>query len=411
MKTAKNIWIIDPYSEKPNPDWRDGRYYLIAKALSDNGFKVHLFISNFSHRTKEKDTNLDAIHVNSNFTVVIVPTIGYKHHISFNRIRYEKTFAKNIAENKQKIPSPSFIIVKEPAVFMFSNLRPLIKASNAKVIIDIMDLWPELFELKIPIKLRWLGKIIFYPLYYKRRKIINYASAITAVAPDYLETGININSTVPSKVIYWGCNVTNICNLMESNEDGFLSKLNLPSKENNIWGIYAGTLGESYDMMTLVEAAKVMRFEAPNLKFLIAGAGPMAEKIETSAVDSENIYYLGSLPTKQLYQLFKFCDFGFSTYSDASPVSMPIKCYDYFAAGLPLVNSLKRNLGALITERELGYQYDASDCNSLVSALKTLVSSPERLNSMKLKCKAISNEFNDAEQYNKFVLLLKELTV
>lgn len=410
MKLKKNIWVIDPYSEKPNPDWRDGRYYLIAKALSDNGYNVNLFISNFSHKTKETDTNLDTIHISSNFNIVVVPTIGYKQHISFDRVRYEKIFAKNIAKNKQNIPLPSFVILKEPAIFMFGNLRPLLKVSNAKVIIDIMDLWPELFELKIPRKLRWLGKLIFYPFYYKRKNIINYASAITAVAPDYLKIGLKINNKVPSKVIYWGCNVANINSLINSSEDCLLSKLNLPLKENNIWGIYAGTLGESYDITTLIKAAKVMQYEFPNLKFLIAGAGPMVEEINASAIDNKNIFYLGSLPTNQLYQLFKFCDFGFSTYSDASPVSMPVKCYDYFAAGLPLVNSLKRNLGALIIERELGYQYKASDYNSLVHTLKNLMNSPDSLNSMKLKCKTISNEFDDATQYNKFVVLLNQLT-
>lgn len=49
----KNIWIIDPYSEIPEKGWRDGRYYLISKALSENGYNVSLFISNFSHKKKK----------------------------------------------------------------------------------------------------------------------------------------------------------------------------------------------------------------------------------------------------------------------------------------------------------------------------------------------------------------------
>jgi glycosyltransferase involved in cell wall biosynthesis len=294
---------------------------------------------------------------------------------------------------------------------MFGNLKPLLKVSKAKVIIDIMDLWPELFELKLPVKLRWLGKFIFYPFYYKRENIIKFASAITAVAPDYLEMGLKINNKVPHKVIYWGCDTASINSLVNSNNDYLLSELSLPLKNKDIWGIYAGTLGESYDIPTLIKAAKIMEHEFPELKFLIAGAGPLEEMVSDCTSASKNVFFLGSVPTSQLYQLFKFCDFGFSTYTSASPVSMPVKCYDYLAAGLPLVNSLKRNLQTLIEEHQIGYQYEASDYNSLVETLKKLMNEKESLNLMKERCKSIGIEFDDHVQYSKFVALLDELTV
>lgn len=411
MQLKKNIWIIDPYSEIPKEGWRHGRYYLIAKALSDEGYHVQLFISNFSHKDKKTIDNLEAIRINSNFNIVIVPSLGYKNHISFSRIRYEKTFASNITANKHNLPLPNVVIIKEPAIFMFDNLKPLFKISSAKIIIDIMDLWPELFELKLPKKMRWLGKLIFHPFYLKRKNIINTASVLTAVAPDYLEIGLKINDKIPSEVIYWGCDTAGINSLVNSNNDYLLSALKLPSKNKNIWGIYAGTLGESYDVITLIKAAKIMENEFPELKFLIAGAGPLEEMVKDYAAVNKNIFFLGSLPTDQLYQLFKFCDFGFSTYTDASPVSMPIKCYDYLAAGLPLVNSLKRNLGALIQEHQLGYQYEASDYNSLVETLKKLMNEKGNLNSMKERCKSIGSKFDNEIQYSKFVTLLNKLTV
>lgn len=411
MQLKKNIWIIDPYSEIPKEGWRHGRYYLIAKALSDNGYDVQLFISNFSHKDKKTIDNLEVIRINSNFNIVIVPSVRYKNHISFDRIRYEKTFASNITANKHNLPLPNVVIIKEPAIFMFDNLKPLLKISNAKIIIDIMDLWPELFELKLPKKMRWLGKLIFHPFYLKRKNIINTASVLTAVAPDYLEIGLKINDKIPSEVIYWGCDTASINSLVNSNNDYLLPALKLPSKNKNIWGIYAGTLGESYDVITLIKAAKIMENEFPELKFLIAGAGPLEEMVKDCAAVNKNIFFLGSLPTNQLYQLFKFCDFGFSTYTDASPVSMPIKCYDYLAAGLPLVNSLKRNLGTLIQEHQIGYQYEASDYNSLVETLKKLMNEKENLNSMKERCKSIGSKFDNDIQYSKFVTLLNELTV
>jgi glycosyltransferase involved in cell wall biosynthesis len=405
---SNNIWIIDPYSEIPKTGWRHGRYYLIAQALSEKGYKVNLFISNFSHKEK-KIIDVDYIEININFSIYVVPSLEYYNHLSYKRIIYEKIFAKNVNKNENNLPLPDVVLIKEPAIFMFDQLKPLLKKSNAKVVVDIIDLWPELFVLKFPKKFRWLGNIIFYPFYLKRKNIFKSASAITAVSPDYLELGLKANNKVPSKVIYWGCDIEEINSLLSSNNNNLLAELNLPEKNDNIWGIYAGTLGENYDILSLLKASKVLNNELPHLKILIAGAGPLEKTVIDFAEKNKYIIYLGSLPTDKLYKLFSFCDFGFSTYIEASTVSMPIKCFDYFAAGLPLVNSLNRNLGALIEEHQIGYQYEASNYISLVETLKKLMEEKVKLISMKDKCKSIGYKFDNHNQYCKFVTLLDEL--
>lgn len=406
----KKVWIIDPYNEIPEKGWREGRYYIIAKMLSENGYVVDFFISNFSHKEKKITDSKELIHVNPNFRIIVVPSIAYYNHISFKRIRYEKLFAKNINRNEHNLPLPDVVILKDPAIFMFNEIEPLIKRANAKLIVDIMDLWPELFEIKLPKNLRWLGKLIFYPFYLQREKIFKSASAITAVTADYLNIGIKINDKIPSRVVYWGCDTKAINTLVNSKNDISLNEFNLPEKKADIWGIYAGTLGENYDILTLLKASTLAKQRFPDLKILIAGSGPMEGLVKECAKKNNNIFYLGSLPTEQLYKLFGYCDFGFSTYSDASTVSMPIKSFDYLAAGLPLVNSLNRNLGSLVKDYKIGYQYCASNFKSLLEALTMLMSEREGLIAMKDRCKNLSKNFDNSTQYSQYVSLLKELT-
>jgi glycosyltransferase involved in cell wall biosynthesis len=183
----------------------------------------------------------------------------------------------------------------------------------------------------------------------------------------------------------------------------------LPLKGNNIWGIYSGTLGENYDLKTLVCAASKLEKLHPNLIILVAGRGPLEEYIEAAAHKCNNLFYIGSLPTNKLYQLFSYCDFGFSTYSEASTVSMPVKSYDYFAAGLPLVNSLNRNLGQLIKKYNLGFQYAASDCESLVNTIINLMENVELLQEQKQNCLEISKFFDEEQQYNKIITIVQDL--
>lgn len=401
------VWIVYPYAEIPKAGLRDDRYFLIAKFLSAAGYNVQLFIPSFSHKEKKIVTTEKQHQLQPNLNIVYVDTAGYTDHVSLKRVKHEKAFATFIAANSLDLPQPSFIILREPAIFMYGSLKPFIEKTGAKLIVDIIDLWPEIFELKLPRAFRWSGKLVFSPFYATRRKIYQAASAVTAVSPDYLTQVLQYNNKVPGKVIYWGCNVAQIEHALQSAKPNLLTQLKLPEKGTNIWGIYAGTLGEGYDMSTLIEAARQMATVAPQLKFLIAGLGPKAEMVKQAAQENDNIYYLGSLPANILYQLFSFCDFGFSTYADGSAVSMPIKCYDYFAAGLPLVNSLGRNLGKIVQTQKVGYQYKASNVASLKKALTLLLSSD--LQEMKQRCKALGYEFNEQVQYPKFVEVLQEL--
>lgn len=406
----KTVWIIDPYNEVPEKGWRDGRYFIIAKLLSENGYSVNFFISNFSHRSKKKVNDVGIIRFNANLNIVVVPSITYYKHISLRRIRYERIFAKNVVRNQHDLPLPDILIMKEPAVFMFDEILKLILKSNCRLVLDVMDLWPELFEIKLPHKLKTISRIIFYPLYYKRKKIFLKASAITAVSPDYLEVATKVNNKVPNMVVYWGGDTKAISSSIESKITLDLHRLGLyDKKQEDVWGIYAGTLGENYDISTLLAASAYLNNKISNLKIIIAGTGPLENIVKKFADENQNIIFIGSLPTEQLYKLFGFCDFGFSTYAKGSTVSMPIKCFDYLAAGLPIVNSLNRNLGVLVREFKIGYQYEATNYLSLTNALTKLMEDRSELVDMKQRCLDLSKTFDNSIQYKQFLSLLENL--
>lgn len=51
----------------------------------------------------------------------------YNKHVSLDRIRYERIFALNVNNNEHNLPMPNAIIIKEPAIFMFDQLLPILK--------------------------------------------------------------------------------------------------------------------------------------------------------------------------------------------------------------------------------------------------------------------------------------------
>jgi glycosyltransferase involved in cell wall biosynthesis len=89
---------------------------------------------------------------------------------------------------------------------------------------------------------------------------------------------------------------------------------------------------------------------------------------------------------------------------------MPDKVYDYLAAGLPIISSLKGELEDFLTRRDIGIQYTAGEPGGLAAALKSLASDEARRLQMAKKSYDAALEFDAHVQYRKFADLI-ELSV
>ncbi len=406
------VWVINPYGNIPGEGWRTYRTTLIANAFVANGHQVVSWVSNIQHRSKEKraETWKD-IQVNPNYLIKIVPSTGYSGHISLARIKYERTYAKNLcAKALETNEKPDLIILGEPALFIFDIIKKLVKQKEAALIIDVIDLWPELFNILLPNRLDFLGKFIFAPLYYRRNLLFKKADGIMAVARDYLQIGLNAKPTVPGAVVYWGLNVEEV--KVPVDHDYQKKELNsLEKKDGEVWLIYAGTLGSNYDIDTLLQCGLLLAKRNVAVKLLIAGDGPLKERVEQFIATEKltNVVYLGSLLPQDLNLLYTKCDIALSSYVLHSTVSMPIKAYDYLAAGLPLVNSLGRDLGSFVTERQVGIQYQPENAEAMFAAVLQLVNDQALRLQMKTNALVLADEFDAVKQYQKAVVLAEKV--
>jgi glycosyltransferase involved in cell wall biosynthesis len=413
LNNQLTVWIINPYGNIPSEGWRDYRSTLIAKALTDAGYKTIWWVSNFEHRSKTFRTmDWKDIKVNQNFMIRIVPSTRYESHISLKRIEYEKTFSRNLCKRASKEVPPDVIILAEPALFVSTGVLKLIRHWKTKLVVDIMDLWPELFNIILPRRISFLGRILFLPLYLRRAKLFKTADAIVAVTQDYLEVAKKIVVKNISEVIYMGVDVRGI-------QQGMLSIAELPEilckrkkSPNEVWAIYAGTLGNNYDIRTILLAAELLAAKKNPVTILIAGDGPLKSEviIAIERKNLKNLIYVGSLSAQAITNLYKYCDIALSTYISASTVSMPLKIYDYLAAGLPIINSLERELGLIIREKNIGVQYEPENPVSLSSAIEKLALNLEIRKDMSNNAKILALSFDEAKQHLKYVGIIESLT-
>jgi len=374
----KTIWLVNPYGPIEGENWREYSFNQFGKYLSQNGYYVIWWTASFSHHFKKQRANsLKDINVNERFIIRLVPTPSYKKNFGFGRMYKDYIFGKRAMKVFLTEGKPDLIIAAENPLTMGKPSYTYAQRQGVPMIYDQMDIWPEFISRSLPHSLAGIANFLFVPVYRKRREIYDHLAGAIALGKHYLEFMQKVSPSLKDKpyaLVYNGIDVEEFrSHLSENTRVKKISDLIDKKNEKDIWCIFAGTLGPSYDIKGIIECAKTFaKKENTNFKFIIAGSGPYEDEVKRAEKIVDNLIYIGKLLPEDLIPIYGKCDIGLATYSAGSNVDMCDKFYDYTAAGLAIVNSLDGEISEHISKEELGMNYKAGDSVSLEKALETL---------------------------------------
>ena len=371
----KVIWLVNPYGPIEGENWREYSFNQFGKYLSSQGFKVIWWTASFSHHfKKQRSQGWKDIEVNKNFKIRLVPTTSYKKNFGIGRLWKDLVFSKNAVDKFKKEKNPDIIIANENPMTMGFPAFFYAKKNNVPIIYDQMDIWPEFFVGVLKEPLKTIAKIILKPIYLRRRQIYKELDGSIALGKHYLEFMQKIAPILrekPNALVYNGIDVCEFRKYLLGETEH--SKLKIEKKDGEIWCVFAGTLGPSYDIKTIIKTAEKFSKEGKeNFKFIIAGSGPFEGDILNAEKKLNNIIYVGKLLPEQLIPIYGKCDIGLATYSAGSNVDMCDKFYDYLASGLAVINSLTGEISEHIFNNNLGVNYLAGDMEDFIKALLRL---------------------------------------
>lgn len=406
------IILINPYGPFPNEGWRKYRNILLGDILAEHNHDVTWYTSKFSHHFKR---NREQIYETGydNFNIELINSKKYTKNIGINRVLFEITFCINLYFRLKKVKHIDLIIAADPSQFVGFLARILAKKFKAKLILDLMDEWPELFEKALSSGIK---KVLIKPVvsYFKFLRKRNYqkADGVIALGKNYLNIANSISRKgTPSELIYNG---VDIVKMNEWSVDPSFDIKNIMKNlnNNNIKCVYAGSLGmqgDNYDVEALLKAS--IYFKDKNVDFYIAGSGEGKAYMlnEITKNDLRNVYILGNLSAQKLARLYNFCDIGLALYGKGSNVDMPDKFYDYSSCGLAVISSLKGELKDVIEKNELGYYYEAGNYNDLNNKLSLVIDNKESLIKCKKRSKQIGLNYSIQTQFKKIVSLIEKI--
>lgn len=396
------ISLLYPYSDLPGPK-RSGRGLSLARELAERGHEVTLLVSGFDHATKSSRSIREEFNIGRGVLKIrSIESGSYKRNISVSRIFFERAFGEGAARELATMSAQDLLVLHEPAAFWAPALLSRMGTKRARYVLDVIDMWPEMFRTVLPRQLKWVGEPVWKVLERARAKVVHDAAGIVSVSEDYLPM-LAIPIRTPTRVVYWGIDLKRF-----ESEVAKGATLDDTTETTRPRLIYSGSIGEKYDMRTLLDAACLLQQQSWDGMIEVAGTGPLAGWLakEIGLKGLGNIRMHGTLHGPALASLYRSGAAGLATYSPGSAVSMPIKAFDYFAAELPIITSVELELGRIVTQEQVGQLYRAGSAESLSSAIVKLSAMP-RDHAMRGRLKALAQRLDSRSQYTRFAEFLE----
>ena len=310
--------------------WESGnsRFIYILNKIDYSKNDVEVITTNFRHATKEK--RIIPKDINVPYKITLIDELGYKKNVSLKRIISHKTLAKNILKYLKTIEKPDVIYCSVPSLDVAKVAAKYSQKNNIRFIIDIQDLWPEAFKMIFnpPV----LGDIIYYPFMKKANYIYKNADDIIAVSEAYVKRATSVNQKYKNKLsVYLGTDLKKF---------DTIPTIEKKDQKNIVIG-YIGTLGNSYNLIDVIKAIKLLNEkEINNIKLMIIGDGPLRKIFEAEAINQKiNCEFTGRLEYENMVQELRNFDIAVNPIFSKSAASIINKVGDYAAAGLPVINT------------------------------------------------------------------------
>lgn len=277
--------------------------------------------------------------------------------------------------------SPFFASI--PAVFA-SWLK---RAPSA---IWVTDIWPESLMVTNTIKnksaLKFVNSIVMW-VYKNNQKILTTSKGFIP--------RIKLQGVEEEKMEYIPQWAESFFENIELNK-GEYEDSNVP--EGKFIILFAGNIGTSQDMPTIIKAAEILK-EEKDIAFVFLGDGTHKEWAEKEAktLGLDSVHFLGKKPLETMpYYYSKAGALLVSLIStDLFSVTLPAKIQTYLASGKPVLASLDGEGGRIIEEYNAGLSVPASSPEKLAEAVLRLSTlSSTELNELGVNAKdAYKKEF------------------
>ena len=383
------------------------RFRYLCDFLTDAGYQVDLITTTFQHWEKAQRDIEKIKNEDYKFGIKFIYEPGYKKNVDLKRIQSHKTAAKNLTELLEKEGGYDLLYAEIPPNDVALAAAEYAKRKGIPFVADVNDLWPEAMRMVLDIPV--ISPILFYPLQRDAEKVYSLVSGVIGTSDEYRDRPFqNQNRSVPKATVYVGNEIA-VFDKGAQDNDEVVVKL-----DGEFWVTYAGTIGTSYDIRTMVLAGEELAKRGhKDIHIKIMGGGPMKEELEMLANDRQiyNVEFVGYAPYDKMAAYLKKSDILVNSFVRKAPQSIVTKIGDYLAAGKAMINTcMSPEFRNKVEKDGFGINIEPEDVNILADAIEKLYENEDQRLEMGKKARQIAEEqFDRPKAYRKIEELIRGL--
>ncbi len=379
------------------------RFYYIAKMLSDHGYDVDVITTGFQHFEKRPRDILKIQQQNYPFHITFIDVPKYKKNVDVRRV-YSNKVAERRVIHYLRTQKFDVIYCSIPANNIAATVAEYCHRNEIPFVVDIEDLWPEAMRMmKIPSMIK---KPIFHYFYKDAERTYSCTSGVVGTSEEYTQRPfLNQKKQVPSCTVYVGCE-------LDEFDDGTASfEKEIEKNRNEFWVTYAGSLATSYDIRTLICAAKELETFA-NIKVKILGTGASKDAFVHLAEElhCKNVEFLGYIPYKKMAAYLSKSNVLINSFVKGAPQSIVNKIGDYLAAGKPMINTLENDeFKRMVDTRQFGINIEPENTKELSGAILGYYQNPNKACEHGENARTAAEELFDRKKTYKKIMEIIEI--
>lgn len=392
------FWIIHAQEPLPQPShmaarrlWRTNT---IAEMLAHRGHQVLRWRSGFSHYEKRYLIQGSPREPFEGYEFQFLEGPQYRRNIGYRRIQHHRALARDFARLAWTTdPAPDLIHIGNVPLELCREAVRFSVAKRIPIVVDIRDLWPDLFLDLIPGRLaffRPLMRLLVRSSYRDAAYAMRNATAITGITEPFVEWGLRLagRKRRPSDRVFH----MSYPEPAEPGSQANLSRLTdrLGLDRSSFIICYFGNIGYQSDFDTLLEAARLLG-DCSAAKLVICGEGPKLQSLRRKAASLPNVVLPGWLEADEIQQLMRIAAVGILPFKerDNYVLNMPNKFSEYLSGGLAIACGVKGEMARLVEAHACGFVYPTGDAATLARRLRELAASPIAVATFKANSRAL----------------------
>ena len=405
-----NIWLLTITEPVPFADAAKDRLQrtgAFGRHLASRGHSVVWWASTFDHFRKKQLAPRDtSVTDPSGMKIRLLHGRDYRQNVSIARLLNHIQVARRFSSLSGKEPKPDILVVSLPTVEMCLAAEHYADERRIPVVVDLRDMWPDIFPEELPAALRPISRTLLFPLFRQARRACSSAAALIGITEEFVDWGLERGGRKRSAMDRAFPFTYDPEPSLEADvhaAEAFWDGHGIYAGSHELRVCYFGNFGRQIDLVPVLAAARQLHQAGESVSFALCGDGERMNEYRRVAADLPNVLLPGWMNRAQIQVLMKRSSIGLDPLQERFDFVATInnKAIEYMSAGLPLISSPDRGpLCTLLNQSECGVSYATGDSAKLVQLLSSLNADRDRLKRMGANARALfQNRFHAESVY------------